>query len=79
MHERRVMGKPCFGCQSLTFNQAEHVHKGMLTVVFMLLIVVKKERELTQMDACQHISMSQTDEMQYFRFPNYETSAGLGN
>ena len=41
MHERRVMGKlHVSDVRALTFNQAEHVHKGMLTVVFMLLIVI---------------------------------------
>ena len=42
----------CFGCQSLISNQAEHVHMGMLKVVFMLLIVVKrKENEPKWMHA----------------------------
>ena len=36
MHERRVMGKPhVLGCQSVIFNQVEHVHMGTLTVVFL--------------------------------------------
>ena len=35
----------CFGCQILTFNQAKHINMGMLTDVFMLLIVVKGGKE----------------------------------
>ena len=42
-----------------TFNQAEYVCMGMPTVVFMLLIVVK--REWTQMDAGGQVIMPQID------------------